>query len=280
MNINVKNLNSRRVVIDIEGVIGLNEELQFAEDDSTARVSTYEKFRSEIEDISQSDIDNLRINIRSMGGSVQDALLIYEAICSLGEGVKVQTYCYGFSASAATIIAQAASPGERYVSNSALYMIHKASTQFDGNADEASSVVEMLEKTDRNIAEIYALRSGLEVDHFLEIMSREGGVGQWLTAEEAVEAGLADKIETFSSLKNVMNSIKDFFGQFLTPHSASNANNTATDKALQETQPLIVIDTQSTETTSREDPIISHQLVPLSQNKNSYSKDVELFKGR
>lgn len=280
MNINVKNLNSRGVVINIDGEIGLGEELQTAEDGSKVTISTYGRFRSEIENIRQSGIENVRINISSMGGSVQDALLIYEEICSLGDEVKVQTYCSGFCASAATIIAQAASEGERYIASTALYMIHKASTQFDGNASQASSVVEMLEKTDRNIANIYAQRSGFEVDHFLEIMSREEGVGQWLTAEEAVEAGLADKIETFSSLKNVMNSIKDFFGQFLTPRRTSHIENVAADEAAQDAQPLVVMGAEPTETTSREDPIISHQLVPLSQNTNSYSKDAELFKGR
>lgn len=217
MNINVKNLNSSEAVIEIEGVIGLNEDMQFASDETPKRVSTYEKFRNELEKIDTQNVNNLRINIRSMGGSVHDALLIHSAICSLPSNIRVQTYCYGFSASAATIIAQAASEGERYIASSALYMIHKTSTQFDGNATEATTVAEMLEKTDLNIAEIYASRSGLSSEHFLEIMEREGGQGEWLTAEETVEAGLADKVENFASLKHIVNYIKNFFGQLISP---------------------------------------------------------------
>ncbi|MFI3286977.1 MAG: ATP-dependent Clp protease proteolytic subunit [Rikenellaceae bacterium] len=250
MNINVKNLNSSEAVIEIEGVIGLNEDMQFADNETPQRVSTYEKFRNELEKIDTQNVNNLRINIRSMGGSVHDALLIHSAICSLPSNIRVQTYCYGFSASAATIIAQAASEGERYIASSALYMIHKTSTQFDGNATEATTVAEMLEKTDLNIAEIYASRSGLSTEHFLEIMEREGGQGEWLTAEETVEAGLADKVENFASLKHIMNYIKNFFGQLISPKD--NAQRNPSHEGNHSKSPKA---NPSTETPSTENPL-------------------------
>lgn len=293
MNINVKNLNTSEVIIDIEGVIGINEQMQFSEDENTNRVSTYEKFRNELEKINTENVNNLRINIRSMGGSVHDALLIHSAILELNPRIKVQTFCYGFSASAATIIAQAASPGERYIASSALYMIHKTSTEFDGNSSEAATVAEMLNKTDHNIAEIYASRSGLSTEHFLEIMERENGQGEWLSAEEAVEAGLADKVEHFSSIKHIVNYIKNLFQQKTTlsnekekPQESSekktdtSAPNTDINKIIKKEKTSYVAEAKKTETAPKEDPEIEHYSVALGNNKTAYTKDVELFKGR
>ena len=62
------------------------------------------------------------VDIRSTGGDVNDALLIHDALCSLD--AHITTRCYGYTASAATIIAQAASPGCREISANALYLIH------------------------------------------------------------------------------------------------------------------------------------------------------------
>ncbi len=277
MNINVKNINDKEIVIDIEGVIGVDEQLQFDEQREQPRVATFEKFREEIEKFSDVDYTSVRVNIRSMGGAVQDALLIYSWLTSLSEGVTVKTYCYGFSASAATISAQAASSGGRYVASSALYMIHCTSTEFDGNAAQATSMVEILEKTDRTIAEIYAARSGKSVEHFLEIMSRDGGQGEWLTAEEAVENGLADKVENTSSIKNIISSLKNFFGKIMTPKKEE--TEVENSEKIVPIQQLVATE-QKTTTEAKEDPEIDHYSVALSNNNSSYTKDVKLFRGR
>ena len=74
------------------------------------------------------------VDIRSTGGDVNDALLIHDALCSLD--AHITTRCYGYTASAATIIAQAASPGCREISANALYLIHTAICAAEGNAAE------------------------------------------------------------------------------------------------------------------------------------------------
>ncbi len=280
MNINVKNLNPKSVEIDIEGIIGVSEESQFQTQRLTPCVSTYERFRSEIDKIKGSEVSTLRLNIRSMGGSVQDALLIYEALSELNEGVTIETHCYGFSASAATIIAQAASAGHRYVASTALYMIHRASTNFDGNAAEASTVAELLQKTDQQIAEIYASRSGLSSEHFLEIMNRENGQGEWLSASEAVEAGLADSIEKHSTLKNVVNSLKRFIEQLVAPAEERQRSVVENNEPLPCKVEEIIVDAAPTTTTPKEDPSLVHHSVELSSNKKAYNRDIELFRGR
>ena len=192
---------SGTVTIDIEGVIGIPEEWQFEGADAAGqRVATFRRFRESVEEIAAIDAAKVRVNIRSIGGNVNDALLIYEALCSLG--AEVETRCYGYVASAATVIAQAASRGKRYVSSGSLYLIHNSTTLVDGNSTDVRRTARLLSKTDDRIAEVYALRSGRPVEDFVELMGRDGGHGEWLSPEEVIEAGLADAVEQVSPLRN------------------------------------------------------------------------------
>lgn len=176
--------------IDIEGVIGVPEKMQF--DKPGDRVTTYSKFTESLRQISAIDAQEVVVNIRSTGGDVNDALLIYDAL--IGLEAKVTTRCYGYVASAATIIAQAAAPGAREISESTLYLIHCSESAAEGNSSALSRTVELLDKTDVRIADIYAARSGREAAGFVALMKENEGRGKWLSAVEAVDAGLADKL--------------------------------------------------------------------------------------
>ena len=140
--------------VDIEGVIGVPEEWQF--DQPSSRVATYEKFRDSLDRLREIDAPEIVVNIRSTGGDVNDALLIYEALSSL-DG-HIVTRCYGYTASAATVIAQAASEGCREISAHALYLIHNSICTAEGNAEELATRIDLLRKTDARLAEVYAAR--------------------------------------------------------------------------------------------------------------------------
>ena len=176
--------------IDIEGTIGVPEEWQF--DRPEARVATYEKFRDAVRRIAEIDASEVVVNIRSTGGDVNDALLIHDALTALG--AHITTRCYGYTASAATIIAQAASPGCREISANALYLIHTAVCATEGNAAELNGKLDLLRQTDARIAAVYAARSGRPAAEFETLMAENNGNGRWLAPEEAVAAGLADKV--------------------------------------------------------------------------------------
>ena len=176
--------------IDIEGTIGVPEEWQF--DRPEARVATYEKFRDAVRRIAEIDAPEVVVNIRSTGGDVNDALLIHDALTALG--AHITTRCYGYTASAATIIAQAASPGCREISANALYLIHKAVCATEGNAAELGGKLDLLRQTDARIAAVYAARSGRPAAEFETLMAENNGNGRWLSPEEAVAAGLADTV--------------------------------------------------------------------------------------
>ena len=186
------------VSIDIDGIIGVSEQEQFGAIDS--RVSTYEHFAEALEEVREGGADKLVLNIRSTGGDVNDALLIYEAVRSLG--IQVITRCYGYVASAATIIAQAASKGCREISANSLYLIHCCESAVEGNSHNLSATQQLLEKSDQHLADIYAAASGKDAEGFRALMNENGGRGKWLTPEEVIEAGLADTIIASAAISN------------------------------------------------------------------------------
>lgn len=172
--------------IDIEGTIGVDE--------SSGSATTYKALKEQIEKIKEVSAPLVVVNIRSAGGDVNDALLIYEALSELD--AHITTRCFGYTASAATIIAQAANEGCREIASTALYLIHNCSCATEGNAAEIEKQVELLKLCDSKIADIYATRSGKSREHFTNLMNKNNGNGEWLSAEQALEAGLADTIIT------------------------------------------------------------------------------------
>lgn len=191
------NNSAGTVEINIEGTIGC----PIGDGSNESAIATYNEFTRKIREIGASNARKVVVNIRSTGGDVNDALLIYEQLKSLK--AKVVTQCYGYTASAATIIAQAASEGERRMSENALYLIHQSSTTMEGNTQKLSGGIELLRKTDERIAKIYADASGRSAEEFLSLMSENNGRGKWLSAEEALSAGLIDEIIGSKPIQNI-----------------------------------------------------------------------------
>lgn len=281
----------RRLTIEIEGQIGLPEWWSADEDDRTA---TYENFRRQLDRIGASSARRIEVQIRSTGGNVNDALLIYETLCErAAAGAEITTCCSGYTASAATIVAQAASPGRRFVSPSTLYLIHNATTAWEGNSLDAAHTVRLLGETDARLAEIYATRSNRPVEQFQELMARNGGRGEWLSATEAIAAGLADRVSRntpFSAVRNrVAERVKGWFRSSERNGATVTENGSARSAAVVSTaEPLPAATTagnlrsriRASATRSHEDPTmllsgVLGQGLPteLSRNGQAYESD-------
>lgn len=285
METQIKITNEASVcTIDIEGVIGISEKEQFA--DSAHSIATYERLSEEIEKIKCIEADEIVVNIRSTGGDVNDAMLIYEALVALN--TKITTRCYGYTASAATIIAQSASEGCREIAASALYLVHMSSSNIEGNTEDLIERIDLLKKTDDRIASLYAMRSGREKAHFENLMAENRGRGRWLAPEEAVEAGFADRIigiEEVGKRPTLIDKVKGWFAPSnrgideLMPNADVNILHLP-ENSIPTTSTIVLEEGQNTAkkstTIMQEDPSLEGST--LSPNALAYAEDLRHLK--
>jgi ATP-dependent protease ClpP protease subunit len=147
-----------------------------------------DQFQKDLEALAALDVDELTIEISSMGGSFRHALAMHDYLAQFPG--HVTTRVVGMTASAATIIAQAGNTRE--ISANAMYLIHRASLMPYGNAFALREATKAVEEMDQRMAEIYAKRSGASVEDVFAIMDEDTGKGRWLSAARAVELGLCD----------------------------------------------------------------------------------------
>jgi ATP-dependent Clp protease protease subunit len=128
----------------------------------------------------------LELRLNSPGGSVFDAVAIYNALKRHGGTVTVTID--GIAASAASYIAMA---GDTVVMpENAFLMIHDPSGMVMGTASDMRSMAEALDKIAGSLVRGYAAKSGRPEEGIAALMAAE----TWLDAADALELGLADKV--------------------------------------------------------------------------------------
>lgn len=132
---------------------------------------------------------DIELHLNSPGGEVWDGLAIYNNLRQHQGTITV--VIDGLAASAASFIAQAASPGRLFMAPHSQMMIHDALGMGIGNASDMRELAGLLDKASDNIAGIYADRSGKPAAYWREQMQAE----TWYSDQEAVDAGLADGIQ-------------------------------------------------------------------------------------
>jgi ATP-dependent Clp endopeptidase proteolytic subunit ClpP len=130
----------------------------------------------------------IELHINSPGGDVFDGVAIYNTLKQRKDDVHV--IVDGLAASAASFIAQAASPGQLEMAPSSMLMIHEGFAMVIGSSEDMVTTAALLDKVSDTIASIYADRSGKPAAHWRDAMRAE----TWYSDSEAVEAGLADRI--------------------------------------------------------------------------------------
>jgi ATP-dependent protease ClpP protease subunit len=128
----------------------------------------------------------LRVRVSSPGGSVFEGVAVANALRAHPSEVTVQVD--GIAASIASVIAMA---GDRVVMQpQAMIMVHDASGLCMGNAQDMADMADLLDKISGNIADAYVGKAGGTRDEWRQVMKAE----TWYTADEALEAGLADEV--------------------------------------------------------------------------------------
>jgi len=136
--------------------------------------------------INEMDVEQINVHINSPGGSVFDAIAIYNSL--VRSPANVTTYVDALAASAASIVAMGGD--ECVMMVGAQMMIHDALGNGVGNAKDFREMSDFLGKQSDNIASIYAAKAGGEIDEWRSRMLAE----TWLFAQEAVDLGLADSV--------------------------------------------------------------------------------------
>lgn len=135
------------------------------------------------------DVDHIAVKINSPGGDVFDGIAIMNILKS--HPARVITVVEGLAASAASFIAVGAGDEVVMMPHSQL-MIHDAWGMSMGNAEDMLRCAEELNRASDNLAAIYQAKAGGDVGDWRDAMREES----WFSADEAVEAGLADRVES------------------------------------------------------------------------------------
>lgn len=137
------------------------------------------------------DTSEIHVHINSPGGEVFEGIAILNALRA--HEAKIVTVVDGLAASAASFIAMA---GDEVVMlrNSEL-MIHDAWGACVGNAADMQKMADELGHFSDNLADVYAAKAGGTVAEWRAVMAAE----TWFSADEAVAAGLADRIDNLGT---------------------------------------------------------------------------------
>lgn len=132
----------------------------------------------------------INMYIKSPGGSVYDGLAVYDVMQYIKS--PVYTYVTGCAASMGSFIAMAGEPGHRYVLPRATTMIHQPAAGTRGKITDMEIDLKEGLRLKKMLTELYVKHNskGVTYEQFEQLLDRD----KWLSAQEAVDLGLADQI--------------------------------------------------------------------------------------
>jgi ATP-dependent Clp protease protease subunit len=143
---------------------------------------------------------DINLYINSPGGSVTSGLAIYDTMQFIKPDVK--TIVMGQAASMGSFLAQAGAPGKRFVLPESRTMIHRVSSGTRGTSgsvhvqelefEDAKRHFEESKRLNQRLTELYVKHNtaGKTYEELFETMKFD----TFLSAQEAVDNGLADKV--------------------------------------------------------------------------------------
>ena len=131
---------------------------------------------------------DIHFYINSPGGSVTDGYAIYDTMHYVK--CDVATYCMGMAASMGAFLLAGGTKGKRFALPNAEVMIHQPLGGAKGQATEIEIAAKQILRTKQNLNKILAENTGRSIEEIARDTERDN----WMTAEEALEYGLIDKI--------------------------------------------------------------------------------------
>lgn len=161
-------------------IVMLNEEVSM----NTASLVVAQLLYLEGQDASK----DISLYINSPGGSVTDGMAIYDTIQYIK--CDVSTICVGMAASMGAFLLAAGAKGKRYALPNCDIMIHQPSGGAKGQATDINIHAQHILKTKEKLNKILSERTGQP----LEVVAADTERDNFMTAQEAKDYGLVDKI--------------------------------------------------------------------------------------
>ena len=133
---------------------------------------------------------DIQFYINSPGGSVTDGMAIYDTM----QYVKcdVSTICIGMAASMGAFLLSSGAKGKRFALPNAEIMIHQPSAGTQGKITDMAIHLKRLEIIKKRMNKILAENTGKP----LEVVTADCERDNFMSADEAMEYGLIDKVIT------------------------------------------------------------------------------------
>ena len=131
---------------------------------------------------------DISIYINSPGGSVSAGLAIYDTMNYVK--CDINTLCVGMAASMGAFLLSSGTKGKRFALPNSEIMIHQPLGGAQGQASDIVIVANHIQRTKEKMARILAENCGQPFDKVIADTDRDN----YLSAEEALEYGLIDKI--------------------------------------------------------------------------------------
>lgn len=163
-----------------ERIIFLGEEVT----DASASLTVAQLLFLESEDPGK----DISLYINSPGGSVTAGMAIYDTMRYIK--CDVSTICIGMAASMGAFLLAGGTRGKRIALPNAEIMIHQPSGGAQGQATEIQIVAEQILKTKEKLNRMLAENTGKPYEEVCRDTERDN----WLTAKEALDYGIIDKI--------------------------------------------------------------------------------------
>ena len=131
---------------------------------------------------------DIKLYINSPGGSVYDALAIYDTMQFIKPDVS--TVGIGVQASAAAFLLSSGAKGKRALLEHATVMIHQPSSGTRGKVTDQEIDLKESLRVKKLLEQIMAKNTGQKIEKIHEDMERD----KWFTAEESKKYGIVDEI--------------------------------------------------------------------------------------
>lgn len=139
---------------------------------------------------SQDPNSDIYMYIDSPGGQVLTGLGVYDTMQYIKPDVC--TINLGMCASMGSLLLMAGAPGKRFSLPNVEVMIHEPSGGTQGKTTDMELAVQHIIKLRKKLFELYERHTKMTVEQMPPLFERDN----WLSAEEALELGLIDKIIT------------------------------------------------------------------------------------